>query len=63
MPGHLKEGAKDDEQAAQNTPVCNSSWNIILGLTKDSFHALGPSFYFFLPRGDDSIYKPQVQSI
>lgn len=25
MPGLLKEGARDDEQAAQSTPLCNSS--------------------------------------
>lgn len=64
MPGHLKEGARDDEQAAHSTPVCNSSWSTIMGLLKqDSFCALGPDFYFFLPRGDDYIYKIQVQSV
>lgn len=64
MPGHLKEGARDDEQAAPSTPVCNSSWRIIMGLTKrGSFCALGPDFYFFLPRRDDYIYKIQIQSI
>lgn len=63
MPGHLQEGARDDEQAAQSTPVCNWSWSI-MGLTKqDSSCALGPNFYFFLSRGDDYIYKIQVQSI
>lgn len=63
MPGHPKEGARDDEQAAQSTPVYNSSWSI-LGLTKqDSSCALGHNFYFFLSREDDYIYKIQAQSI